>query len=440
MFECKSRLIRLALLICHVLLLASCARYSHKEPYQMGFMERAQTKTNGNVEVTAVVLSAEESNALFGTFVSETGIQPVWIRIRNNDPVFYWLFSISLDPEYYSPHEAAWKNHFTFGGYSNVEMDSVFRRRAIHPFIPAGETVSGFIYTRLDEGAKTFSVDLKTAHNPGKSFFFFTRVSGFELDNQETDLFSISSDDDLDLINGDVPAENITDLDELRAWIEKLPCCVFGEDGVSYADPLNLVMVGRIQDILPAFVLQGWSLAESAHLSAIWKMVKSFVFGANYRYSPVSPLYLYMRKQDIALQKARETIDERNHLRLWVAPARFQGMPILVGQISRDIGVRLTGKLSPPTTHVIDPEIDEARWYLMQDLILSQRINRVGLAKGVGYAPPSHPRHNLLGDPYYTDGLRLVAFFTDKPVSFTEIDVLSWELPQDIRYLHQDDD
>ena len=144
-----------------VLMLASCTGYSHREPYEVEFLRRAQTYVQGNVEVTAVVLSDEESSALFGAFVAETGVQPVWIRIRNNDSISYWLFSVSVDPKYYSPHEAAWKNHFTFGGYSNVKMDSVFRKRMIHHFIPAGEAVSGFVYTRLDEGVKTFTVDLK---------------------------------------------------------------------------------------------------------------------------------------------------------------------------------------------------------------------------------------------------------------------------------------
>ncbi len=412
-------------------MLASCAGYSHREPYEVKFLKRAQTCVQGRVEVTAVVLSAEESSALFGAFVAETGVQPVWIRIRNNDSVHYWLFSVSVDPQYYSPHEAAWKNHFTFGGYSNVKMDSVFRKRVIHHFIPAGETVSGFVYTRLDEGVKTFTVDLKTDGSPGKSFFFYNTVPGFEADNAGLNINAINQDQDVVELNT---------LEELRKWIEALPSCVFGEDGISNADPLNLVMVGSLEDILPAYIMQGWNLAESAHFGALWKMIKSFVFGANYRYSPVSPLYLYGRKQDLALQKARETIDERNHLRLWIAPALYRGKPIMVGQISRDIGVRLTWKLSPPTTHVIDPEVDEARWYLEQDLVLSQRIKCIGLCKGVGYAPPSQPRHNLLGDPYYTDGLRLVAFFTDMPVSFMDLRLLHWEMPEDIRYLHQDDD
>ncbi len=112
--------------------LISCAGYTHRESYEVGFLQRARTYTQDNVEVTAVVLSADESADLFGALVAETGIQPVWIRIRNNDSVPYWLFSISIDPEYFSPYEAAWQNHFTFGAYSNVKMDSRFRSGEIH--------------------------------------------------------------------------------------------------------------------------------------------------------------------------------------------------------------------------------------------------------------------------------------------------------------------
>ena len=438
--------IKIILWLTGLFLLTSCAHYDHKELYEVDFMERVQIYVQGNVEVTTAVLSAEESSALFGAFVAETGVQPIWIRIRNNDSVPYWLYSVSTDPEYFSPHEAAWKNHFTFGGYSNIEMNSTFRRMVIHPYIPAGETVSGFIYTRLDEWLKTFNVDLKTQGSKGKSFFFITSVSGFDADdNEKFDFESLLHNQNftnlkIESLFPEQKIINLKTLAELHAWIENLPRTVFGEDGVSPADPLNLVMVGRFRDILPAYIMRGWKPAESAHFGALWKMVKSFFFNSHYLYSPVSPLYLFDHKQDIALQKARETIDERNHLRLWIAPAKFQELPIVVGQISRDVGVRFTGRLSPPTTHVIDPEVDEARWYLEQDLVLSQRIEYLGLSQGVGYAPASQPRHNLMGDPYYTDGLRLVVFFSDSPLSFKEIKRLNWEKHEDIRYMIYEDE
>ena len=65
----------------------------------------------------------------------------------------------------------------------------------------------------------------------------------------------------------------------------------------------------------------------------------------------------------MALQRARTSIHERNHLRLWLAPMRFDGKLVWIGQISRDIGVRFTSKTI--TTHKIDPDVDETRsfWF-----------------------------------------------------------------------------
>ncbi len=419
----------IALLLISLLTLTSCAQHRYTEKYDLNFFSRIQTKNIGDVEVSVAVLSADESAELFGTFVAETGIQPVWIRIRNNDPIPYRLYPVGLDPEYFSPHEAAWKNHFSILGFSSnlQSMNSNFRRHAIYPYIPPGETVSGFIYTRLSEGVKAISIELRSEENEGKSFFFIAKVPGFKGKNvTPVDFHQIYSPSEI---------TNIEDLQTLRKWIEHLPATVFGKDGRSPGDPLNLVLIGQFDDITPAFIHRNWELAESAHFGALWKMAKSFLFGSQYRYSPVSPLYLYGRKQDISLQKTRSTIDERNHLRLWRAPLTFQEMPVLVGQISRDIGVRFTGRLSPPTTHIIDPDVDESRWYLEQDMTLSQRVSRVGLAAGVGRASEKQPRHNLMGDIYYTDGLRLVIFFTDEPTSFAQIDYLPWEKPEDIRHL-----
>jgi len=53
---------------------------------------------------------------------------------------------------------------------------------------------------------------------------------------------------------------------------------------------------------------------------------------------------VYGRPQDIGWQKARGTIHERNHMRFWLSPIRLRGKKVWVGQISRDIGVKLTLK------------------------------------------------------------------------------------------------
>jgi hypothetical protein len=156
-------------------------------------------------------------------------------------------------------------------------------------------------------------------------------------------------------------------------------------------------------------------------------MINSVLSGERYRYAPISPLYLFGRPQDLALQKARDTIHQRNHLRLWLSPMRYQGKPVWVGQISRDIGSRLTIHSPYLTTHKIDPDVDEARTALVEDMAYSQNLAVIGMADGVGAAPRTAPRTNLTTDPYYTDGLRAVLVFGAFPRSLTEIEFAPWE-------------
>ena len=158
------------------------------------------------------------------------------------------------------------------------------------------------------------------------------------------------------------------------------------------------------------------------------KMVTSALSGDRYAYAPVSDLYMFGRAQDFALQRARDNIHQRNHLRLWLSPMRYHGKQVWMGQISRDIGSRLTIHTSTFTTHKIDPDVDEARSALTQDMAYSQNLAKLGFVKGVGASSKSDPRGNLTTDPYYTDGLRTVLVFDRRPTSLADIELLPWEV------------
>jgi hypothetical protein len=82
--------------------------------------------------------------------------------------------------------------------------------------------------------------------------------------------------------------------------------------------------------------------------------------------------------------------------------------PVWVGQISRDIGVRFTTQVWNLTTHRVDPNVDESRDYVVEDLLRAERVDAVGYVEGVGACVVEHPKHNLTGDPYFTDGKRAV--------------------------------
>jgi hypothetical protein len=190
-------------------------------------------------------------------------------------------------------------------------------------------------------------------------------------------------------------------------------------------------MIGNTSDLFPVFVRRGWHLTEETYWSSVRKTVASFLFGQRYRYSPVSPLYAFGRSQDVALQKARGTVHQRNHLRLGLTPLRYRGKAVWVGQISRDIGVRFTLKSGTGVTHKIDPDVDETRNAIVQDILFSKGLVKLGFVRGVGPATPDNPHRNLTGDPYFTDGMRAVMLLDQGIYPLRELKFFHWESPSD---------
>ena len=108
----------------------------------------------------------------------------------------------------------------------------------------------------------------------------------------------------------------------------------------------------------------------------------------------------------------------------------YKGLPVLMGQISRDIGSRFTSKSPTLTTHRIDPNVDDTRATLVQDFIYAQALKAYATGSGVGFVSPEEPRGNLTGDPWFTDGNRAVMVLTDEPTSVTEINWFDRTHPQ----------
>lgn len=396
-----------------------CAAYRPPAEYPQDFRARAETRTQGGVRVSATLLAEDEAKQVFATHVIRNEIQPIWIEIDNQEDEQYALMLLAVDPEYFSPSEAAWRTR-GFGERRAEEKMEYFLEQHFPIILPPKSTSSGFVYANFDPGAKAFSVDL-LGDEQNLSFEFVLQVPGFRADFMSIDPESHYSSD----------AIRELDLAELREYLESLPCCVLGGDEKTDGDPMNLVIVGHGDQVLATLVRRGWDLTETVTTGTTFRTAMSSVLGRRYRTSPVSPLYVFGRPQDAALQKARKTVDERNHLRLWRAPVTHQGTPVWVGQISRDIGVKLSSKTI--VTHKIDPVVDEARLYVMLDLAASGYANRAGFVKGVGYTRPSAPRYNYTLDPYFTDGLRAVIILGEEARGLDEIHWLDWEqMPADV--------
>jgi hypothetical protein len=399
------------------------------QPEERSFLDRAEVQQDHDLIVTVSVLDDRESERFFGVPLARRGIQPVWVEITNNSDQPYRLRLASLDPNYYPPLEAAFVNHYHIGrrlagfGFlawlffpllpllpfkvfgarrANRRMNAYFQEHGIGwGLVRPGSKLAGFVFASLDEGTKQLTVRLVGTAGV-KEFAFSIPVPGLAVDHRSKQFDVLAN-------SGEVVE---CDEAELRKRLEALPRSTTNRRGTREGDPLNLVVIGDFATILQVFGAR-WDETETISVGSCWRTLKAFLLGAGYRYSPVSSLYVAGRSQDFALQKARHTINERLHLRLWITPLRFQGKPVWIGQISRDIGVRFTPKTWNLTTHKIDPYVDDARDYLLDDLIEAGRVSLVGYMPGVEAAGRTAPRYNLTGDPYFTDGLRAVAMLSE---------------------------
>jgi hypothetical protein len=86
----------------------------------------------------------------------------------------------------------------------------------------------------------------------------------------------------------------------------------------------------------------------------------------------------------------------------------------------------MTRKSPTLTTHVIDPVVDESREYLLQSLLHRDAVGRFAFVRGVGEAGTDTRRTNLTGDPYITDGMRLVVWLSRTPVPPDHAEDLGW--------------
>jgi hypothetical protein len=399
------------------------------QPDERTFLQRTVVQQDDELIVSVSVLDDRESHRFFGVPLARRGIQPVWLQITNKGKQPYRLRLASLDPSYYPPLEAALVNHFAIGkrlvGFgllawlflplvlllpfrllgiwvANRRMNAYFQEHTIGwGIIRPSTKISGFVFTAHDGGTKQVPVRLLSTSGV-KDFTFSIPVPGLRVDHGNKQLESLFS-----------PAERVEcDETELRQRLQKLARSTMNKQGTREGDPLNLVAIGDFDTILNGFGAR-WDETETISLRSCWRTFKAFALGSDYRYSPVSSLFVAGRSQDFALQKIRRTINQRLHLRLWLTPLRFQGQSVWIGQVSRDIGVRFTLKTWNLTTHKIDPDVDDARDYVLDELLETGRVARAGYVPGAEEAQRTAPRYNLTGDPYFTDGLRAVAVFSE---------------------------
>ncbi len=399
-----------------LVLVSACGTYNPIPIDEVDFHKRSQTKNVGKLTVTASVLSSEESKQIFGRPLAKKGVQPVWLEIVNNEDNPFAIVTMAIDPKYFSSIEVAHINRVSDKD-KNKQMEEDYRRLAIEMLVNPGETKSGFVYTNLGLGTKVVPVVL-FGPKMVRTLVFYIPVPGIKADHMRVNFDDLYQPEEFIRFDRE---------EDFRKKLSDFQCCARNKKDTKDGDPLNLVLVGRPDLIYGALARAGWDETEAVTFSTGLKMAKAFFRGDMYLNAPISPQYVFGRSQDIALQKGRDSVNERNHMRLWLTPWIFRDQSVWIGQISRDIGIRMTTGVWSLTTHAVDPEVDDARDYLIMDVMSVQGLDKLGMVKGVGAAMPENPREIILGDPYWTDGHRAVMLFPEEPVAMDKIKFLNWD-------------
>lgn len=175
-------------------------------------------------------------------------------------------------------------------------------------------------------------------------------------------------------------------------------------DGI-LSDPVNLAARGSEEQLHKVMGEAGWSLADDITPRSAWKMVTTVLRRKSYPNAPVSPAFLFGRKQDFAYQQEVDNNpNQRHHVRFWRCPKGWL-LPgghrvdwLAAGTYDRSIGVSL---FTFQLTHRIDEDTDIERDYIIQTVQDSVEPVRVAILKD--FSSGYHSR-NGGGDSIRTDG------------------------------------
>ena len=423
-----SGLLKKIFLILVLLLISSCVggfkNYPAVPIEQVDFLKKAETKTENDITVTTSVLTDEESRKIFGVDLFGKGVQPVWIEIKNDTDYDFAFLPISIDPDYFAPNELAFLFQGLFeGGKVHPQLSERFNKYGYElARIYPGETRKGFVYTNFDPGIKYINVSLFSEEKI-ETFVFYLRLSDAIEHYNEINFDTIYSPDEY------TDYEN--DNDFIQA-IKNMPCCIKNKDNSKNVYPINFIFIGSDEDVYSALIRRGWDVTEP--YSDVWKKldVKKYFSSPVFRTSPMENLYYFDRAQDVSLQKSRRkeegTVRQRNEMRIWLTPMKYRGESVWVGSTTRDIGTDVN-KFKDFLTKKIDPDLNETRSFLAEDMAISQNVNRIGWIRTLEPSSESNPRKNYKGQTWWSDGLVLVLIFDEKPNSISDISFFDWDYP-----------
>ncbi|MFM8412046.1 MAG: LssY C-terminal domain-containing protein [Alphaproteobacteria bacterium] len=178
------------------------------------------------------------------------------------------------------------------------------------------------------------------------------------------------------------------------------------KDGIP-GDPLNVALIGVEDDVSLAMHAAGWFPADPITLRSSIGIVDSALLRRPYPTAPVSNLFLFGRREDLAFEKpVGNDARLRHHVRcLRCESEDRRGRPLWIGAATFDRSVGLS-HTTGQVTHHIAAEVDRERDGLLDDLAAAGSVEHRGRFENFHR---DREGRNGGGDPWRTDGALAVA-------------------------------
>lgn len=209
--------------------------------------------------------------------------------------------------------------------------------------------------------------------------------------------------------NGPAPAQPaaIAPAEQLVATVNAQPFRTVAENPPKPSDMTNLMFIGTDEQVKDAFTKAGWFAADALSQTSKMETARAIIENRGYKEAPMSVLTLDNRPPDLALQKQTDTFAKRHHIRVWKRPDQFNGKPIWVAAATHDISITFS-QVSKSFTHGIDPNIDNERTKVANDLIFTGTAHGYALVDRTNMPKDAS---NATGDKLVTDGKMAVIEF-----------------------------
>jgi hypothetical protein len=195
--------------------------------------------------------------------------------------------------------------------------------------------------------------------------------------------------------------------------LDNAPRITHTGDGI-HGDPLNVSLVASEEELQAGMLAAHWYPADPITLRSSLRIASGTVFHRAYDKAPVSNLFLFGRRQDLAFeQPIGSDPRRRHHVRFWRSEQLDDdGRPLWLGAATLDKGVGLS-HTEGEITHHISSDIDDERDKVINDLKLAGAIVRVYWIDDFRQPPQGK---NGGGDRWQTDGRMEVGVMgTGKP-------------------------